>query len=204
MDGETRIMLILTQLAIILTAYLLGCIAVGYYLVRWRTGQDLHNLGSGATGGRNTGRVLGKSGAIITGIGDVLKGVVAMALALWFNSEAWTLGLVMVAVLAGHVWPLQLKFKGGKGLSAAFGAVLMYDYRIALLTALAAGVFSLISRMGKRRITPGFMLGVASAPLIAFFLGERWEIIAGLVTCVAIILFAHRNNIMEALKPKTN
>lgn len=136
-------MFIWTQLVIILVAYLLGCIAVGYYLVRWRTGQDIHELGSGATGGRNTGRVLGKSGAVITALGDVLKGVIAMAIALWFNSEPWALGCVMIAVLAGHVWPIQLKFKGGKGLSAAFGAALMYDYRIALLTAVSAVFFCL-------------------------------------------------------------
>ena len=193
-------MLIITQLAIILVAYLLGCIAVGYYLVRWQTGQDLHELGSGATGGRNTGRVLGRSGAVITGIGDVLKGVIAMAIALWSNSELWVLGFVMVAVLAGHVWPVQLKFKGGKGLSAAFGAVLMYDYRIALLTALAAGVFSLTSR----RITLSLMLCVVCSPLIAFFLGESWEIIVGLIASAAIIIFAHRDNIKQALKPKTS
>lgn len=192
-------MSILTQLAIVLTAYLLGCIAVGYYLVRWRTGKDIHELGSGATGGRNTGRVLGRSGAVITAIGDVLKGVVAMAIALWFDSEPWTLALVVIAVLAGHVWPIQLKFKGGKGLSAGFGAVLMYDYRIALLIALAAGVLSLISR----RVTLSFMLAVACAPFIASYLGERREIVAGLLVSAIIVIFAHRDNIKQALKPKT-
>jgi len=185
------------QLTVILAAYLLGCIAVGYYLVRWRTGQDLHQMGSGATGGRNAGRMLGRSGAVITAIGDVLKGVIAMAIALQLNSEPWVLGMVMVAVLAGHVWPIQLKFKGGKGLSAAFGAVLMYDYRIALGTAIVAGIFSLISR----RITLSFMLAVVSSGLIAFFLGESWEIVAGLVAAAMIIVFAHRDNIREALKP---
>jgi len=171
---------------------------MGYYLVRWRTGRDLHELGSGATGGRNTGRVLGIGSAMITVAGDVLKCVIAMALALWFDSELWVLGLVIVAVLVGHVWPVQLKFKGGKGLSAAFGAVLMFDYRIALLIALAAGVFSLASR----RITLSFMLAVACSPLIAFYLGESWEIITGVFVSAIIIIFAHRDNIKEALKPK--
>lgn len=191
--------ILIQQIVIILSAYLLGCIAVGYYLVRWRTGQDLHNLGSGATGGRNTGRVLGKSGAIITGVGDVLKGVIAMAIALWFHSELWVLGFVMVAVLAGHVWPVQLNFKGGKGLSAAFGAVLMYDYRIALLTMLAAAIFALVSK----RITLSFMFGVICSPLIAYFLSERLEIILGLSASASIIVFAHRENIYEAFKKKS-
>ena len=91
-----------SQFGIVLVSYALGCISVGYYLVRWQTGQDLRELGSGATGGRNTSRVLGKSGAIATGIGDILKGVIAMWVALVFRLEPWALALVMIAVLAGH------------------------------------------------------------------------------------------------------
>lgn len=190
-------MFLLTQLGIVLASYLLGCISVGYYLVRWRTGTDLRELGSGATGGRNTGRVLGKSGAIVTGIGDILKGVIAMGLALWFKLEPWALALVMIAVLAGHVWPFQLGFKGGKGLSAAFGAVLMFDYRIALLTALLALLLLFISRNEFL-----FLIGIASSPIIAFALGHRWEIVAGMVVLVIIILYAHRENIQESLRSK--
>ena len=191
-------MFLLTQLGIVLASYLLGCISVGYYLVRWQTGQDLHELGSGATGGRNTGRVLGKSGAIATGIGDILKGVIAMELALWFKLEPWALALVMIAVLAGHVWPIQLGFKGGKGLSAAFGAVLMFDYRVALLTALLALVLFFISRRNEFL----FLIGIACLPVIAFALGHRWEIVGGMVALVMIILYAHRENIQKALRSK--
>ena len=187
----------LTQSGIVLASYLLGCISVGYYLVRWQTGQDLRELGSGATGGRNTGRVLGKSGAIITGIGDIFKGVVAMGLALWFRLEPWALALVMIAVLAGHVWPFQLGFKGGKGLSAAFGAVLLFDYRIALFTALLALILLFISRNEFL-----FLMGIACSPIIAFALGHRWEIVTGMVVLVIIILYAHRENIQKSLRSK--
>lgn len=188
----------LTQLVVILIAYALGCFAVGYYLVRWQTGQDLRELGSGATGGRNTSRVLGKGGAIATGIGDILKGVIAMWLALWFKLEAWALALVMIAVLAGHVWPIQLGFKGGKGLSAAFGAVLVYDYRIALLTAILALALLFISRRNEFL----FLTGIACSPIIALALGHRWEIVAGSAALVVIILYAHRENIRESLRSK--
>lgn len=190
--------MMLTQLLVILIAYVLGCFAVGYYLVRWRTGQDLRELGSGSTGGRNTSRVLGKSGAIATGIGDILKGAIAMWIALWFKLEPWALALVMIAVLAGHVWPLQLGFKGGKGLSAAFGAVLMFDYRVALLTAILALAVLFISRRNEFL----FLMGIACSPLIALALGHRWEIVAGMVLLAVIILFAHRENILESLRSK--
>ncbi len=185
----------LTQFIVILIAYALGCFAVGYYLVRWRTGKDLHEMGSGATGGRNTGRVLGKGGAIITGIGDVLKGVIAMALALWFKLEPWALACVMVAVLLGHVWPVQLGFRGGKGLSAAFGAVLLYDYRIALLTAGVALLLLFITRRNELF----FLMGMASSPIFAFALGHRFEIISGIAILILIIWFAHRENIRKSL-----
>lgn len=191
-------MFLITQLVVILISYALGCISVGYYLVRWRTGQDLRELGSGATGGRNTGRILGRSGAIVTGLGDILKGVLAMSLALWSSLEPWALALVMVAVLIGHLWPIQLEFKGGKGLSAAFGTVLVYDYRIALLTAVVALLLLLLSR-GNEFL---FLLGISSSPFIAFLLGHPWEIVAGIAMLIILILFAHTENIQTALKPK--
>jgi glycerol-3-phosphate acyltransferase PlsY len=192
-------MFLITQLVVILVSYTLGCISVGYYLVLWRTGQDLRDLGSGATGGRNTGRILGKGGAIATGLGDILKGVLAMMLALSSELEPWALALVMVAVLIGHLWPIQLEFKGGKGLSAAFGTVLVYDYRIALLTAALALGLLLISR-GNEFL---FLLGISSSPLIAFLLGHPSEIVAGIAMLIILILFAHRENIQSTLKPKT-
>lgn len=189
----------LTQLIVILLAYALGCMAVGYYLVRWRTGEDLRTIGSGATGGRNTKRVLGMSGAIITGIGDILKGVLAMAIALRFNLDAWALACVMVAVLAGHIYPIQLGFKGGKGLSAAFGAVLMYDYRVAVLTAVVAILLLFISRRNEFV----FLLGVASSPIIAYLLGQPREIVLGVAVLILLVLFAHRENIRRSLKLTT-
>lgn len=187
-----------TQFGIVLVSYALGCISVGYYLVRWQTGQDLRELGSGATGGRNTGRVLGKSGAIATGIGDILKGVLAMWVALVFRLEPWAIALVMIAVLAGHVWPVQLGFKGGKGLSAAFGAVLVFDYRIAVLTAMLALALLFIGRRNEFL----FLMGIACSPIISFALGHRWEIVAGMSILVMLILYAHRENIRKSLRPK--
>jgi acyl phosphate:glycerol-3-phosphate acyltransferase len=187
----------ITSIIVILLSYMLGCVSVGYYLVRWRTGQDLRQIGSGATGGRNASRVLGKSGAIITGLGDVLKGVIAMSIAMGFKLDAWALALVMIAVLAGHVWPVQLGFKGGKGLSAAFGAVLVYDYRIALLVALTAILLFGLTHRNELF----FLFGIACTPIIAFFLGSPWEIVTGLTALICFILYAHRENIRESIKP---
>src|SRR6185436_7082043 len=102
--------------AIVFGSYLLGCLATGYYLVRWRTGQDLRALGSGSTGGTNAGRVLGRWGLVITGLIDILKGAIAVGAARYFGLDEWAVALTAGAVVAGHVFPFQLRFHGGRGL----------------------------------------------------------------------------------------
>ena len=109
-------MFLAKETAIIVGSYLLGCLATGYYLVRWRTGQDLRSLGSGSTGGTNAGRVLGRWGLVLTGLVDILKGAVAVGAALYFRLDAWAVVLAAAAVVAGHVFPFQLGFHGGRGL----------------------------------------------------------------------------------------
>jgi glycerol-3-phosphate acyltransferase PlsY len=116
----------------VLGAYLLGCFATGYYLVRARTGKDIREIESGSTGARNVGRVLGKPGFVLTVFGDFGKG----ALAVWGAWE-WTnnhhlAAVAMLAVVAGQIWPAQLRFRGGKGVAASLGALLVFDYRMAL------------------------------------------------------------------------
>src|SRR5947207_7623420 len=99
------------DLVAITVAYLLGCIATAYYLVRLRTGQDIRQLGSGNVGGRNAGRVLGRPGFAIVAVGDALKGLLAVLLARYLGVSGWALAAVLAAVLAGHIWPAQLGFK---------------------------------------------------------------------------------------------
>ena len=129
------------DLVAIIVAYLLGCIATAYYMVRLRTRQDIRQLGSGNVGGRNAGRVLGRSGFVIVAVVDALKGLLAVLFARYLGVGQWTMALVMLAVLAGHIWPAQLGFKGGKGAATFIGALAGYNVLIALLT---AGVFVLL------------------------------------------------------------
>src|SRR5258705_8208298 len=133
--------LYLTKAAtVILGSYLLGCLATGYYLVRWRTGQNLRVLGSGSTGGTNAGRVLGRPGLIITGLVDIFKGVAAVAAARYFRLDAWAVALAAAAVVAGHVFPFQLGFHGGRGLGTALGALLLIDYPLVTVVLVLTGL----------------------------------------------------------------
>ena len=102
---------------VFLAAYALGCFTTGYYLVRLRLGQDIHDSGSGSVGARNVGRLLGWRGFLLTVLGDFGKGALAVWAARHFTMDDRLVLLAMLAVVAGHVWPMQLRFRGGKGMA---------------------------------------------------------------------------------------
>ncbi len=103
-------------------AYGLGCLSTGYYLVRWRTGKDIRTLGSRSTGATNVGRTLGTAGFILTVMGDVGKGVLAVGIPLLAGLSATAGAICALAVTLGHIFPAQLRFSGGKGVAVALGA----------------------------------------------------------------------------------
>ncbi len=179
----------------VLGAYLLGCFAIGYYLVRGRTGKDIREIGSGSTGARNAGRVLGKPVFMLTAFGDLGKG----ALAVW-SAQEWThnhhlAALALLGVVAGHLWPAQLHFRVGKGVAASFGALLMFDYRVALtMLVLFLGGFAVT----RKSLFPA-MFAFACLPLVDWWF-NRDDVTATLMTVLAaIILFAHRRNLAEEI-----
>jgi acyl phosphate:glycerol-3-phosphate acyltransferase len=186
------------DLVAIVVAYLLGCIASAYYLVRLRTGQDIRQLGSGNVGGRNAGRVLGRFGFVIVAVGDALKGLLAVLFARYLGVGEWTMALVLLAVVAGHVWPAQLRFRGGKGAATFIGALAGYNVLIALLT---VGVFVLLFVL-LRSFTLAGLLALVLTPFGMLLLGQpQFEIVAVAVP-VLLVLFAHRENIRTKLQSR--
>jgi glycerol-3-phosphate acyltransferase PlsY len=179
----------------VLVAYLLGCFATGYYLVRARTGRDIREIESGSTGARNVGRVLGKSGYLFTVLGDMAKG----ALAVWIASE-WTNNhhlavLAMLAVVVGQIWPAQLHFRGGKGVATSFAALLMFDYRVALTILV---VYLCGFAVTRKSLFPAMFAYVCLPLADGWF--DRDGLTATLMAILsAMILFAHRRNIGEEI-----
>jgi len=174
-------------------AYLLGCFAAGYYLVRSRLGEDVRELGSGSVGARNVGRILGKTGFLVTLLCDFGKGALAVWIAHHFTKDERIVALAMVAVVAGHIWPAQLKFHGGKGMATSLGALLVFDPRLAIIyCVLFLGAFALL----WRTVLPG-LFALICVPLIALFLDQdRIEVVLMTVTA-GLVLFAHRKNITD-------
>ena len=181
------------ELTWIITSYFLGCFTAGYYWTRWRTGQDIRGLGSGNVGARNVGRLLGAWGFLITFLLDFAKGVLAVACATYFRLGPEALVATLVAVAAGHNWPVQLHFRGGKGIAVSLGALLAYDPFIVLcLVAVFLPVLAIL-----RTFTLSGMLAFAVAPLVGFLCGLEKEGVAAMSFLAVLALITHRRNIRK-------
>ena len=176
-----------------LEAYGLGCFATGYYLIRARTGKDLRTMESGSLGARNAGRVLGKAGFAITLLGDFGKGALAVWIAWKWTGDSRLALLALLAVVCGHIWPAPLRFHGGKGVATSLGALLVFDYRVALMFPvlfLAGFVFL------RRSLLPA-MFAFAGLPMAAWYFDSDNFTVTSLALLGAMILFAHRKNLTE-------
>ena len=179
------------EIALIAAAYALGCLSTGYYLVRLRSGADVRQLGSGNIGARNVGRVLGKGALAITLLGDTAKGAIPVAAGVMLDMEAWVVMAALLAVVAGHLWPAQLGFRGGKGLATTMGAMLVLDYRLLLVALAVAGIAWLVSR----NATGSGLTAVALTPITALIAGHEAPTAGALAVLAAVIMFAHRTNL---------
>lgn len=177
--------------AVLAASYFLGCAVSAYYVTKWKTGADVRHTGSGNAGATNAGRTLGRKWFVLIALTDILRGFLAQHLA--FAAGLSSPGLAAAGVLAvcGHLWPVQLGFRGGKGIAVGYGVLLA-------ASPLAAGLMWAVLAAGKlltRSTTLGGLAAFAAAPaLIAFLAGPSWAIwqaalIAGL------ILAAHRTNL---------
>jgi acyl phosphate:glycerol-3-phosphate acyltransferase len=204
---------LVVPLAIVLiaaVAYLLGSIPFGYILVRVFRRQDIRTVGSGNIGATNVIRSGAKGLGIATFALDVLKGcaavwlgaLIAAALAPQMeprNAEA--LGALFAVI--GHMFPVWLKFKGGKGVATGFGVFLVAAPWAALS---AIGLFFVVLAI-TRYVAVGSMLGAASFPLFAWLMvgGERpLFFIAAQVAVALLIIVKHHGNIARLMNGTEN
>ncbi|HET9224436.1 MAG TPA: glycerol-3-phosphate acyltransferase [Roseiflexaceae bacterium] len=180
---------------LVLACYALGCFTAAYYLVHLRTGQDIRTMGSGTVGARNAGRTLGRAGFAVTFAIDVAKGALAVGVAQALGVPPWAVMLAAIAVVAGHIWPAQLGFHGGKGLATALGAMLVYDYRVVVVVV----ILGLLMYAIFRKVTLSLLAAMALTPVMLFALG--WPAITwiGLLVLAALIILAHRKNLHAEL-----
>lgn len=176
----------------IVAAYFIGNISPATIIGR-AMGVDIKKEGSGNAGTTNVARTLGVKAAIGTLLVDVCKGAVTVLLARIVGGDFLAMMVVMPVVL-GHIWPVVLKFKGGKGVATAFGALAMLHPVIGFgeLAIVVAG--ALISR----RMSVGSFAGCIGLPIMSYIFMPAF-FLDGL--CLGIIvLFKHRTNIVRVIK----
>jgi acyl phosphate:glycerol-3-phosphate acyltransferase len=183
----------LREAGLLLGSYLLGCFCIGYYLVRLFRREDVREQGSGATGAANVRRLLGLPGFLLTVAGDAGKGALAVWWSHHWGGSPWLPVAALLAVVAGHLWPIQLRFRGGKGAATAIGGMLALDFP---LTAGLLGLFLAVLAL-LRRFTFAGLVVIALSPLLAVAGGRPPRSALAVLLVAALVLIGHRANLRE-------
>ncbi|MGH9374294.1 MAG: glycerol-3-phosphate 1-O-acyltransferase PlsY [Vicinamibacterales bacterium] len=174
----------------ILIGYLAGSVPFAFLLAR-RAGIDVRIAGSGNVGATNVLRTAGAWRGVAVMALDVGKGAVAVMLASLTTSGATVTALAAAAAVVGHIYPVWLRFHGGKGVAVAAGV-------FAVLTPLATGaavvLFLLVAGI-TRYVSLGSIAATLALPPAAWLTGEPLAIVAAAAGTGALILFRHRGNI---------
>lgn len=201
---------------IAIIAYLIGSINFSILISKKKAGYDIRQKGSGNAGTTNMLRNLGKKYAAITLICDVLKGVVAIGIAiivgniLGDTNKALLVQIAGVAVVIGHTFPIFFGFKGGKGVATSLGILLMTNWQLGLICL----VFALVLMALTRVVSMGSIAAAILYPVLTLFVGGGHYIVesTGLgngyfiysVILAIIVIFNHRENIKRILNGTEN
>ena len=195
-------------------AYLIGSINFSIIISKKLAGFDVRQKGSGNAGTTNVLRSVGKKAALITLICDILKGVVAIGIALLVGNivqnvdKALLVQLAGIFVVVGHTFPIFFGFKGGKGVATSLGILLMTNWQIGLICLVFALVLMAITRM----VSVGSIAAAILFPVLVIFIDQNyivpdannWKyLIFSIVLCL-IVLFNHRENIKRILNGTEN
>jgi len=184
------------ELMLVLAAYLLGSLPTALLLVRVMTGEDVRRKGSGNIGATNALRAAGWTAGIAVTLIDIGKGALAVFLMQRFNPESAWVAAAMLAVVIGHCYPVWLKFRGGKGVAAGFGAFVV----LAPLSALAALVVWFLVLMISRWVALASMVASAVFPLALKLIDTPDMVTLISVSAAAVlIIFRHGSNIRKML-----
>lgn len=176
-----------------LLGYVLGSIPFGYILVRIFRGQDVRQIGSGNIGATNVARSSPMLG-VLTLLLDACKGLTAVFLtSRLFAGQPMLLLIAALFAVIGHLFPVWLRFKGGKGVATGLGAFILLTPKALLLM---VGIFVVIV-MATRYVSLGSIVAVALFPLLAFLLdGYRaTNALCIMTVCSALIIVKHSKNI---------
>ncbi len=192
----------MTPILVLVAAYLIGAIPFGYLLVRMTSGADVRSMGSGNIGATNVLRTTGRGLGFATLLLDIGKGALAVWMAdrLLGGSPFW-MSLTALAVMAGHAFPIFLKFKGGKAVASFVGAFL-YLTPVPLLTVLLVFVITVAA---TRYISLGSVLAAGFFPASVFLIDHPPNIVVLAATIAgAFIVIRHTSNLKRIREGNEN
>jgi glycerol-3-phosphate acyltransferase PlsY len=180
---------------VLVGVYLIGSIPIGFLIARAAGGFDIRNKGSGTIGATNVLRTLGPVPAVLTLLGDVAKGYVAVRAAEVIGPEpTWGAAGAVLAVV-GNCWPVFLRFKGGKGVATGLGAFLALTPR-AILVAMAVWI---VLTAAFRYVSLASILACVALALGAWLFGYPQMYVAAAACAAALIVWRHQDNVRRLL-----
>ncbi|MDQ0272218.1 glycerol-3-phosphate acyltransferase [Cytobacillus purgationiresistens] len=182
---------VMLYVLIFVLSYAFGCVNGAYYLGIMLKDNDIRQFGSGNAGARNAGRHLGKKGFVITVIIDAVKVFLALLIAnTLFGNNEFALIIGGFGLLLGHIWPVQLQLRGGKGVVVFLAAALYLEP----YTILVAGIVLAAGFIAARRFTVPGLISILSIPVTAYLLGNSHQLVIGLSLMAGIVIFMHKPN----------
>jgi acyl phosphate:glycerol-3-phosphate acyltransferase len=179
----------------ILVAYLVGSVPFALLLARRWGAADLRLVGSGNVGAANVLRASGVRAGVLVAVLDIAKGAASVALASHLSNVAAAPAVAGFSAIVGHIYPVWLRFRGGKGVATACGV-------FSVLTPVAVPpslVVFLLTVWGTKYISLGSIVASVALPSIAYVTGASSASLAAAFAAAALIIFRHRSNVARLL-----
>jgi glycerol-3-phosphate acyltransferase PlsY len=203
-------LIIFYKILFVILTYLFGSFPTAFVLYRLKTGEDIRKVGSGNVGGTNVTRTMGATTGVLTILIDMLKGFLPiLVLYFIFPDDLILLAIVAVVTVIGHIYPVYLKFKGGKGISTTYGVVLGLSCLpfaddislwLRIIPAIAILGTWLVVFAISRIVSLASLLASTVMPLSFYFSKHPMPVVIATICIFAIIFFAHRDNIKRLIR----
>lgn len=187
--------LTITHLLGVLLSYLIGSISSSIIVARVMSLPDPRSLGSGNPGATNMLRTGSKKAAIITLLGDLLKGLIPLLIAYWFNVENSVLYLIALAAVIGHMYPIYYRFTGGKGVATTLGVLLGLQWQLALIWIVSWLVTAKLSGYSSLAA----LVAIILMPIASYLLNFSDALTITCTVIAILVIWRHRTNINKLL-----
>mgnify|MGYP005757931135 FL=1 len=208
--------MIFYYILIAIIAYAIGSINFSVILSKKMAGFDVREKGSGNAGTTNMLRSVGKKAAALTLVCDILKGVVAVLIAIFLGNiinginKELLLQIAGIAVVLGHTFPIFFGFKGGKGVATSLGILLISNWQIGLICL----VFALVLMVLTKMVSVGSCAAAVLFPVLTLFINDNYTVLTEgkngssyfiySVILAIIVLYNHRSNIKRIFNGTEN